>query len=332
MRIFITFILFVITTSCATVLNKNFTEVDVYSKQDSVKVFFTDSTGYAYTPVRLQVERSRAPLFLTLEKDSVQKTVIIASKLTPEFLFGNIINGSFYLGYLVDLSNDKRFTYPSKIYCDIESSHKTNFKYKPNHPPTSMPEQPIELQKAKQFAGEKGTIAIKFSIPEGNSFIINKKNHVGYSWGFLGITTGVDYYYKDKQYIGIGAGALTDFIMPIPAPYDPFGEYERSFGSYIDVIHGFDVHRFSCNYGLNASKYSYYKSVQTELYPNYVDTLLYSHIENRLGVSISSKVKITNYFNCGIRYMPSFYTFNTHNFRYGHFLFFDIAINFNLKH
>jgi len=124
---------------------------------------------------------------------------------------------------------------------------------------------------------------------------------------------------------------LTDFIIPIPAPYDVMGEYERSFGSYIDILHGFDIHRFSFNYGLSISRYSYYKRITEELFPNYVDSLLYSKTENRLGLSFSSKFKITKHFSCGIKYIPSIYTLKSNEFRYGHFLFFDIAMNFEIR-
>lgn len=331
MRILITLIIILTLTSCATLINTNYTELNLYSKQDNVKVSFNDTSDYTFTPTKIKVERTREPLFLTLEKDSIKKTIIIPSKLSPEFWFGNILNGSLYVGYIVDLTNDKRFKYPTNVYCDINSPYQIDFKYKPIEKPTNVLGQIDQPQKMKKYTGDKGTINLKLSIPEGNSFIINKETHIGNSFGFLGITTGVDYYYKDKKYLGIGAGTLTDFIIPVPAPYDVMGEYERSFGSYIDLIHGFDIKRFSFNYGLSFSKYSYYKRITEELFPNYVDSLLYSKTENRIGLSISSKFKITNYFNCGIKYVPSFYTLNTNEFRYGHFLFLDIAINFEIR-
>ncbi len=59
--------------------------------------------------------------------------------------------------------------------------------------------------------------------------------------------------------------------------------------------------------------------------------IVYFTQKQRIGLSISSKFKITNYFNCGIKYVPSFYTLNTNEFRYGHFLFLDIAINFEIR-
>lgn len=317
-------------TSCATLINRNYTEVNLYSKQDSTKVFLND-TDFAFTPTKLIVERSREPLFLTLEKDSIKRKIIIPGKLSPEFWLGNILNGSLYVGYLIDLSNNKRFKYPTNVYCDINFPYEVDYRYKPLEKPTNTLSQEYQIQQKKKYTGDKGAIYLKLSIPEGNSFVINKETHIGNSFGFLGITTEVDYYYSDKKYFGIGAGTLTDFIIPIPAPFDMMGEYERSFGSYLDFLHGFDIHRFSFNYGLSVSKYSYYKRITEELFPNYVDSLLYSKIENRIGLSFSSKFKVTNYFNLGIKYVPSFYTLKSNEFRYGHFLFFDIAFNFEIN-
>ncbi|MGC3977748.1 MAG: hypothetical protein QM751_05635 [Paludibacteraceae bacterium] len=243
----------------------------------------------------------------------------------------NFPNGSLYIGYLVDLTNDKRFNYPTNVYCDINCPSQIDLKYKPTEKTTNSFDLSTKTQQKKIYSGEKGTMNIKFSIPEGNSFVINKETHIGNSFGFLGITTGIDYYYEDKKYIGIGVGTLTDFISPVPAPFDVIGEYERSFGSYIDIFQGFDVNRFSFNYGLSFSKYSYYKRSTEELFPNYVDSLLYSKTENRIGLSISSKFKITKYFKLGIKYIPSIYTLKNKEFRYGHFLFFDIALNFEIR-
>lgn len=321
----------VLFTSCATLVNTNYTNVNLYSKQDSVKVYFSNTSEFSYTPTKLVVERSKEPLFLTLEKDSIRSKIIIPGRLSPEFWFGNIFNGSFFAGYLIDLSNNKRFKYPGNVYCDINSPYIVNYRFKPSEYPTNVLSQQFQSNLKRNFTGERGTINLKLSIPEGNSFVINKETHIGNTFGFLGITSELDYYYKDKKYFGIGAGTLTDFIIPFPAPYDVMGEYERSFGSYLDILHGFDIHRFSFNYGMSISKYSYYKRITEELYPNYVDSLLYSKKENRIGLSFSSKFKITNYFNCGIKYVPSLCTLKSNEFRYGHFLFLDIAINLEIK-
>lgn len=331
MKILRLFIAILILPSCATIVNTSYTQLNLYSKQDSAKVYFNDASKYSFIPTRLIVERSKEPLFLTLEKGSVKETIVIPSKLSPEFWIGNILNGSLYVGYIVDLTNNKRFKYPNNVYCDLNSPFKVDYRFKPLEKPIHLLSQKDQTPIKKDFGGERGSINIKLSIPEGNSFIINKETHIGNSFGFLGLTSEIDYYYKNKKYFGIGAGVLTDFIIPIPAPYDVMGEYERSFGSYLDLLHGFDFHRFSFNYGISVSKYSYYKRITEELFPNYIDSLLYSKRENRIGLSISSKFKITNYFNCGIKYVPSFTTLKSNEFRYGHFLFLDVAINFKIK-
>ncbi|HPT15065.1 MAG TPA: hypothetical protein PK796_09775 [Bacteroidales bacterium] len=328
----IPFLLFILLlfSSCATLVNSTYTHVNVFTKQDSVKVYLSDSTQFAYTPAQLIVARSKAPLEVTLEKQDLKKTVLIPAKLSPQFIFGNYVNGTLLIGYLIDLSNPKRFKYPSKVHFDLDYLNNANLKYKTRVEPQFALYQCPEGRKRK-FACPQGTLSFKLSVPEANSFVINKQTHIGKTFGFLGITCGADYYYKDKQYIGMGMGGLTDFIMPVPAPVDYLGEYERSFGSYLDLLHGHDYRRFSGSYGLNISKYSYYKRYTGDLYPQYVDTLIYSKIETRAGLSFSAVYRFSEYASAGIKYLPSFYTFSPGEFRYGHFLFLDLAINFRIN-
>lgn len=326
------FLLFILLlfSSCATLVNSPFTKINLYTKQDSVKVYLSDSTQFAYAPAQLIVARSKKPLEVTLEKQDLKKTVLIPAKLSPQFIFGNYANGTLLIGYLVDFSNPKRFKYPSKVYFDLDYLNNANLKYKTRIEPQFALYQHSEGRK-RDICCPRGTLSFKLSVPEGNSFVINKQTHLGKTFGFLGITCEADYYYKDKQFIGTGTGWLTDFIIPIPAPVDYSGEYERSFGSYFDLLHGNDFKRFTVSYGLNFSKYSYYKRVTAEVSPEYIDTLLYSTHEKRAGLSFSAVYRFNEYSSAGIKYLPSFYTFNPGEFRYGHFLFLDLAINFRIN-
>ena len=328
----IPFLLFIMLlfSSCATLVNSTYTHVNVYTKQDSVKVYLSDSAQFAYAPAQLIVARSKKPLEVTLEKQDLKKTVLVPAKLSPQFIFGNLANGTLLIGYLVDFSNPKRFKYPSKVYFDLEYLNNANLKYKTRVEPQFAIYQCPESRK-RDIACPRGTLSIKLSVPEGNSFVINKQTHIGKSFGFLGLTTEADYYYRDRKYFGIGAGTLTDFIIPVPAPFDAMGEYERSFGSYFDLLHGNDFKRFTVSYGLNFSKYSYYKRYTGELFPEYVDTLIYSKVEKRAGLSFSAVYRFNEYLNAGIKYLPSFYTISPGEFRYGHFLFLDLAINFRIN-
>ncbi|HET6556439.1 MAG TPA: hypothetical protein VFG54_03935 [Prolixibacteraceae bacterium] len=319
-------------TSCATLVNTPYSEINLYTKQDSVKVYLNNSADYSLTPARVSVERSEEPLRITLEKDEQKEKIMVPSRVSPQFWMGNLFMGAFFFGYIVDLSNDRRFTYPRKIYVDMDDPDKVDYRFRTREKPQNLL---MQIPQKKTYTVQKGTVNIKLSIPEGNSFFLNKQTHIGNTFGFLGITTGVDYYYKDKRYWGLGAGAVIDFIAPFPAPYDFWGEYERSSGLYVDLLHGMDIHRFSVNYGLSFTRYDYekgntedYLHTDSLSYPTYS---YYTKAENRLGLSLSAKYKFTNYFNVGMKYLPSFYTLDSREFRYGHLLFLDIAINYAIK-
>lgn len=319
-------------TSCATLVNTRYTEVNLYTRQDSVKVYLNNSADYSMTPARITAERSGEPLRITLEKNEQKEKIQVPSRITPQFWIGNMFTGMFVLGYMVDLSNDRRFTYPRKIYVDLDDPENVDYRYRTRENPKYLL---VQAPQKKTYTGQKGTINIKLSIPEGNSFFLNKQTHWGNTFGFLGATTGMDYYYKDKRYWGLGAGAVINFVAPFPAPFDFWGEYENSSGLYVDLLHGMDIHRFSLNYGVSFTQFYYEKGYKEDYLHtdslSYTSYEHYSKSENRLGLSLSAKYKFTNYFNVGIKYLPSLYTWDSREFRYGHLLFLDIAINYEIK-
>lgn len=121
----------IIFISCASIINTDFTTINVFTVQDSTKLCIgNDTSNFRKTPTKIQVYRSKKPLKLTIKKDSINKSVFIPSNLSGAFWFGNILNGTLPYGHIVDLSNEKRFTYPSSILIDLNNINNTNFKYK----------------------------------------------------------------------------------------------------------------------------------------------------------------------------------------------------------
>lgn len=79
-------------TSCATLINTKYTEVNLYSKQDSLKVYFNDTSNYSYAPTKLIVKRSREPLFLTIYNILyLVKKEVAAFADTGEMIFRHLL-------------------------------------------------------------------------------------------------------------------------------------------------------------------------------------------------------------------------------------------------
>jgi hypothetical protein len=329
-RIIVVLIVLFSLNSCASIINTEYTQVKLYSKQDSVKVSSSNCDGFSYTPAKLIVKRSKEDLRVQLAIDSVKKEVFIPSKLSTVFWAGNLFSPAIMTGYLIDLTNQKRYTYPRSVYFDFDSLDQINFRYRTLTDSEKLSKLSEDVGFNRFYSATKGEMKLRFSVPEANFMHFRKGRFMESTGGFLGFTGEFDYYYADKKYIGLGAGAVINFIVPVPVPYSPYGEYEKSKGYYLDFICGVDVRRISFRGGIHAAKYSYYKRFAVYDMVNKDSYDSYKLVAYRMGVSLSSVFKLSKHFNCGLHYKPSFYTVDSNEYTYGHLIFFDIALNFNL--
>jgi len=138
----------------------------------------------------------------------------------------------------------------------------------------------------------------------------------------------------------LGGGAAIDADFVIPSPFDPIGEYENSTVSFFEINHGHQIKRFSIGYGLQFSKNNFSHGFvkvaiwggDTVKYTGVEDTLDYDIIENRIGINLKTKFKITNFFQLGLNYMPSFINAdNFHDFHYTHLGYFNLIVTINIK-
>jgi len=269
-----------------------------------------DTTIWYNTPTWINVERSRNDLLIIAKKDSIQKLIQVNSKLSTAFWLGNMFSGIGIFGYAVDLTNPKRFTYPPNITIDFKSNNYSSKKYR------------------TWLTPEKGLLAFKISIPEGNHFYINKGKRYGNSFGFLGISGGVEYYLSDKYSISSDIGALTDFMIPFPAPVDYFGPHEASSAVYGNVQIGSDISRLHYGAGLQYNKTFFNKwDTIPSTYEHYSrDTLSIHKVQNNLGLVFSTYYRISNGFNVGISYYPSFLSWDKKGVEahYNHLIFFEL--------
>lgn len=100
--------------SCASIVNGRKTLVMVHTDKP-MSIIHSDST---YTTVdnfaMLRVKRSKNPMALRFESDALVKDTLIKSK--NSFVFWCNFGIAYGAGMLIDLTNQKRFTYPKNIY------------------------------------------------------------------------------------------------------------------------------------------------------------------------------------------------------------------------
>ena len=297
--------------SCATIINQPTAKVNIYSDTDSVKVQINNDTLIWYIlPASLDVMRSKNNLTITAQKDTIQKQIEVKRGISTAFWLGNLFSCVGVIGYAIDLTNDKRFTYPTTILFNFDNDDTLYSRGIYN----------------TWLNPQKNVLNIKISIPEGNHFYLNKGYGYGSAFGFLGISAGFEYYFSDKYCLNIDFGVLTDFIIPIPAPYDVWGSYNRSFATYGDIQIGSDYKRLHYDVGIQVMRTSYYERETVELFPEYIDTLKFMKIQNNLGLAFSTYFRATKNFNLGLNYYPSFFVLGSSlKFHYTHLLFFELS-------
>ena len=303
-------IVLILLNSCATIIHKPYVGINIQSNTDSVRVFSNQNGSFwDYTPTQLKTIRSKDDISITAIKDTIQQTFSIKSRLSTAFWLGNLFSGAGVVGYAIDLFSPKRFTYPHYItinYNELEKSFSTRFD--------------------NWQTPEKRLLTFKISVPEGNYIYHNRGSDYGGTFGFLGISGGIEYYFTDKKCINADFGTLTDFMLPFPAPVDYMGSYNRSFAYYGDIQLGGDFRRFHYEYGIQINRTEYYERETVELFPEYIDTLKYSIQQNNVGISLSGYCRLSNWFNLGINYYPSFITWQNKRWtsQYSHLLFVEL--------
>ncbi|MBS1538477.1 MAG: hypothetical protein JST20_12100 [Bacteroidetes bacterium] len=188
-------------SSCATVLNDNFTSININTSDKSQIVLKTDTlqTDTLQTVdnfITLTVPRSEKPLNISIQSDSLKKVITIDPKYSFSYYLNLIYNCG--IGLFIENHFPKSFTYPSNIYINT-TTDTLNQYYQYYSPP------------------KEGKLDFHISLPHINSFYLHPTDeNYKQKTGFWGISLGVDYYHTSKQFVNLSMSALTDFFLPIP--------------------------------------------------------------------------------------------------------------------
>ncbi|MCC6599776.1 MAG: hypothetical protein IT223_03785 [Crocinitomicaceae bacterium] len=118
-RAAIVFGVMVMLSSCATLFNSRNKRIEIFVSKPATVVLDEDTLDSHYTFSRVEVPRQRKPLHLKVSDGFISKDITIRAKNSLAF-WSNL--GFLYgVGMLVDFTNPKRFTYPGKIYIDMDS-------------------------------------------------------------------------------------------------------------------------------------------------------------------------------------------------------------------
>lgn len=322
-------VLLLVLSSCATVFTKKTYEMEVSSQTYSM-VKVNDSSFFL--PAKIEVKRSKEDLAMVFSNDSISRSYLLKSSISPKYLYGNLAFVHFApVGYLVDLSNEKRFYYGSHIVANtndtltqintpVTKGYK-NFKKRIHHYFT------------KEYQTDKGQLQVIVSLPGINSFHFKPMNESAQNnSGFLGIAAGLEYFYKEKNFFGFYASAIIDFEAPFPVPIEYDGEHELLESLNIGLTNNHKLNRFTIGYGLNYAKNTWVLS--NDEYDPLVEGSKkpVTKSNNSLGLIANGYFQFGKRFFVGLNYKPSLMVLNnTPKLNYEHVISLDFVWKFNIK-
>jgi len=320
-------LLMILLSSCSTIFTKEIYKMEVRSDTyKQVKVY--DSTFNL--PAAIEVKRSKEALPMVFISDTISKNYLLKASLSPKFLYGNLAVIPFGVGYLVDLTTQKRFYYGKSISVNASDTLTENNTLARHY---EISNKNVSNYFTRDFDTRKGQLNVIASIPWVNSFHFKPIGKSAQNnTGFLGIGTGVEYFYREKNFVGFYASAAIDFMVPFPAPVTYDGEQEFFYSLAAGLTNNHKLNRFTVGYGLNYSRNTwrlsnneYDPSMEGSRMPEYKSN-------NSLGLMANGYYQLGKNFFMGLNYKPSLLALdNTPKLNYEHVISLDLVWKIKLK-
>lgn len=308
-----------ITNSCATLLYRKTYPLPINLESPKSTFQYNGKTYHSGTAV--EVKRSKQDILITEINDTLRKVYIIRPSLNPMFLFGNLCLFTLSpAGYLVDLTNSKKYYYGEEIYLDI-------------HDTISIIHTPLYLithkYLNKEYENRENQLNIILSVPYVNSFYLRPPSETGkYNTGFWGLSAGIEFYTTPTTSYMLSALAATDYMIPIPVGVEKFGEYETLYTLHASGTYQMKHKRFNTGIGLSLASNIWSLNYRGEPDTAVVYRTPVTKRNQSIGFHFNIDHQLNEHFFVGIMYRPTFYQFSPQTkFNYEHF----ISLNFQLK-
>ncbi|MFB6318634.1 hypothetical protein [Saccharicrinis sp. FJH54] len=184
------------------------------------------------------------------------------------------------------------------------------------------------------YKPEKHELNFLLSVPEGNLFYVYSGSDYKSFKGFLGLSLGLEYYFRDKQAVNAKVGVLGDFILPFPAPYDEYGPTQHVSAFFSDFTISRDLYRLHYGIGMHYFQSYFRRSEIVEIAPDLINYGYHIERQNSIGPALTGYYRMSPNFNIGLNYYPSMFNWDRHEFNvhYTHLLFLDLIFTINLSH
>jgi hypothetical protein len=302
--IFTFWIVSVLMTSCATIVNRPYKYVTVHTTEPGKIIYGQDTINTIDNKVQLKVERNDKPLSIVATTDSLTKSINIESEYSIMYWANICFNCG--IGMLIDMKSPKRYSYPDRIYIN---------------PADAKEDYSIYGQ-----ANNKGELYLHLSLPLINSLLMMPGNEgTKVKAGIGGVTAGLDYYHSKKQFIHADISGLSGGFTLKDS------KLESMTSDYISFSNNHKIGRFAIGYG-----FSFAKNTWNEYYLSswllFVPAKISEKSHYALGLIFPGYFQLGEYFNIGIVYRPTFYRPDMPGkFVYEHLISIDLALKIRLK-
>lgn len=287
--------------------HKDTVGIKVYAAHDSIAVYLPDSNQFVYTPAKINIERSTDDVELIVRKDSLTKKLLLKSKVSNTFWFGNLF-GLNLPGFIIDGKSPRRFTYPKEHFLVWEPWDKSEYVETLHYlPPT------------------RRQLNVKLSIPLVNHFGVNTGYKNTQYLGFLGISAGLEYYINNNLSLNTDVGVISNY-SPFRSESDSYiKQTNKASILFMDIQAGTNFRKFHLDVGfqVNYSRYSEDFIFDTQSIKASWD---YASYELNAGMAFSGYYALSSYFNIGVNYYPSAFHWqgNTFSKRISHMAMLDL--------
>ncbi|MDR2956020.1 MAG: hypothetical protein LBV43_13165 [Prevotella sp.] len=325
---------FVGLVSCSSLFNGGKARIFLYT-EDEAKIVYREDTlatmkSEAYNTVSFPVPRSSKDINLMVFTDlhPEGRLINVPSKTSLSF-YANFWS-PFFTGFLIDLTNDQRYTYKDPILLDDNLNVITKMPSLQRQHFIKYQNKRSGLEKIKERElPKKGDLYMNINLPYINSFYLQpdfegEKN----SFGFLGFGMGLDYYYSNNNFLNLTIAAAMDFEIPFPTHIDYGGGTDENASSfYLLLTHNHRYKKFSYGYGLSLARNLW-------VFDDYDIDIRIRKFDTTAGLAFNSYYYFSNKFTIGLNYRPTFVLLNTKSdqtFRYEHQIGVDFAFKISLN-
>lgn len=297
-------------SSCATLLNQPTTYMTVKTTKPALIVFGKDSVETKKNRAVLTLKRSKNPIELTTISDSSISKITINAQNSMAYKF-NIY--SLGIGAIIERDSPKRYGYPGIVKINPSDTTSRVIDY------YAIP--------------HKGQLNLIYTLPWVNSFYLQPSDETSkINTGFWGISTGLEYYYKDNKFLSLTGSAVMDFFIPFPAAVDFSGEVENMYSVYTSLTDNYRFSRYTLGYGLNFSRNTWNLAYHDRFDPLPSTREPATKSSNSIGFTIDGYYQIGKRFHVGLIYRPTLLNLKPEvDLKYEHLISIDFAWKLRLK-